>query len=124
MVPRSRVALIRIFAGAVASFLAAASLSAQQVAQDSAAQVARGKRVYHEQRCRVCHAIAGEGNRRYPLDGVGSRLSADTIRLWIVAPREVNPNVRKRAYDQLSADDLQALVAFLRGLREPRAPGS
>jgi len=35
--------------------------------------------------------IAGVGNRRYPLDGVGPKLTEEEIRQWIVAPRDMNP---------------------------------
>jgi hypothetical protein len=56
------------------------------------------------------------GSRRYPLDGVGSKLSADDIRTWIVAPREMNPKVSKRAFDSLSPPDLEALVAYVSSL--------
>lgn len=80
--------------------------------------IARGQRVYEEERCRACHSIAGQGNRRYPLDGVGSRLTLDQLRKWIVAPREMDPKVRKRAYDKLSAADVEALVSYLASLRK------
>jgi len=84
-------------------------------AEESA--IARGERVYAEQRCRACHAIDGKGNRRYPLDGVGGRLDAKALRIWIVAPQEMNPKVRKPAYDALPAADVDALVAYLASLR-------
>lgn len=74
--------------------------------------VARGRAVYVEQRCRVCHSIEGEGNPRSPLDGVGARLTEQEIRLWIVAPQEMDPAVAKRGY-KLSEEDLSALVAYL-----------
>lgn len=77
-----------------------------------AASVARGRAVYVGQRCRVCHSIEGEGNTRLPLDGVSARLTEKEIRLWIVAPQEMNPAVAKRGY-QLSEEDLNALVAYL-----------
>lgn len=80
--------------------------------------VARGKEVYRQQRCRVCHSIAGDGNRRWPLDGVGSRLDEDAIRKWIVAPQEMQPGIRKRAYDRLPPADVDALVAYLMTLKQ------
>ena len=89
-------------------------------AQSEKAIVTRGAEVYREQKCQACHSIAGVGNRRNPLDGVGSKLSEADIRKWIVAPREMNPKVRKRAYDKLPKDDLDALVAYLKTLRKPR----
>lgn len=76
------------------------------------AAVERGRAIYAEQRCRVCHSLEGEGNSRSPLDGVAARLSERDIRRWIVAPREMNPAVAKRGY-QLPPEDLDALVAYL-----------
>lgn len=84
--------------------------------QDSLALRERGKRVYDEQRCRLCHAIAGAGNKRSPLDGVGGRLTAAQIRTWIVAPRQMDSTVRKRAYSHLSSAEVDALVAYLRAV--------
>lgn len=82
------------------------------------AAIERGRQVYTQRRCQACYSIAGVGNTRYPLDGVGSRLTAEEIRKWIVAPREMNPTVRKKAYDKLPAVDLDALVAYLQSLKK------
>lgn len=83
-------------------------------------QVARGRELFREVGCTGCHAAEGVGSSRIPLDGVGSRLSADTLRLWVVAPREVDPGVRKPAYDDLPPEDVAALVAYMESLEEPR----
>ena len=88
------------------------------VAQPDEARVTRGADVYREQKCQACHSIAGVGNKRYPLDGVGARRTEEEIRKWIVAPREMNPTVSKRAYDRLPKADLEALVAYLKSLRK------
>jgi len=98
---------------------AAGHATAAQPPAPDRAVVARGAEVYRAQKCQACHAIAGAGNRRYPLDGVGSKLTDAQIRAWIVAPREMNPKVRKRAYDKLPKDDLDALVVYLTTLRTP-----
>jgi mono/diheme cytochrome c family protein len=79
--------------------------------------LARGERVYREQQCGACHSIAGVGSPRSPLDGVGSRLTADRIRLWIVDPQAARPGIRKPAYDDLPPADLEALVAYMQSLR-------
>lgn len=65
-------------------------------------------------------SIAGVGNARSPLDGVGSRLTAEGIRKWIVAPREMNPKVQKRPYDRLPPVDLDALTAYLLSLKRTK----
>jgi mono/diheme cytochrome c family protein len=98
-----------------ASVTAPAADGTKRETAESAA-VARGRTVYVEQRCRMCHAIDGQGNARSPLDGVGGRLTDDEIRRWIVAPQEMQPGVAKRGY-QLSPEDLEALVAYLKGPR-------
>src|SRR6185295_3782243 len=50
------------------------------------AKVERGKAVYVEQKCKLCHSIAGEGNAKGALDGVGAKLSKDEISEWLVHP--------------------------------------
>lgn len=79
--------------------------------------IERGREVYRQQRCQTCHSIEGAGNRRSPLDGVGDTLKEEDIRRWIVAPREMNPKVRKRPYELPDAD-LDALVSYLRSLEK------
>lgn len=92
-------------------------------AQDKAA-IERGMKVYADQKCSVCHAIAGKGNAKGALDDVGSRLSADEIREWIVHPAEMTKKSgaeRKppmRAYPNLPKEDLDALVAYLASLKK------
>jgi mono/diheme cytochrome c family protein len=90
------------------------------------AVVARGRAVYAEQRCASCHAIAGEGNPRFPLDGVGAQLNPDELRQWITgtggAAEVLTPTVqrRKQRYLTLPEPDLAALVAYLGTLRTAR----
>ena len=79
----------------------------------------KGEQVYAAQKCATCHALDGKGMAKGPLDGVGSKLSADEIREWIVNPAEMTKKTnatRKppmRAYPKLPKEDLDALVAFL-----------
>ena len=79
----------------------------------------KGEQVYAAQKCATCHSLDGKGMAKGPLDGVGSKLSADEIREWIVHPAEMTKKTnatRKppmRAYPNLPKEDLDALVAFL-----------
>jgi mono/diheme cytochrome c family protein len=79
----------------------------------------RGAAVFAAQKCALCHALAGKGNAKGPLDGVGTKLSADDIRKWIVTPAEMAAAAnatRKpvmRPFPKLPKEDLDALVAFL-----------
>ncbi|MEK7282752.1 MAG: c-type cytochrome [Acidobacteriota bacterium] len=52
----------------------------------SAARADKGQQVYAAQRCSMCHAIAGKGNAKNPLDDVGGRMTADertSTPLWL-----------------------------------------
>jgi mono/diheme cytochrome c family protein len=96
-------------------------------AQSGATTAARGAEVYVAQKCALCHSIAGKGNQRGALDDVGSRLTADELRQWIVdatGMTEKTKAARKpvmRNY-KLSNEDLAALVAYLESLKAPKAP--
>jgi mono/diheme cytochrome c family protein len=88
---------------------------------------AKGEKVYADQKCSVCHSIAGKGNAKGPLDDVGKKLSADDIRQWIVDPAaatakakaERKPPMTSAAakLKALSKDDVDALVAYMSSLK-------
>jgi mono/diheme cytochrome c family protein len=92
------------------------------MAQDKA-QLDRGAQVYAAQKCTICHSIAGKGNLKGPLDGVGAKLKVDDIRAWIVTPIEMTKKTnaeRKppmKAFANLLKEDLDALVAYLASLK-------
>jgi mono/diheme cytochrome c family protein len=94
-------------------------LSASASAQDLAS---KGKDVYSAQKCGVCHSIAGVGNKRGALDGVGSKLTAADIRAWIAdapamtAKAKAERKPAMKAYT-LAKDDLDALVVYLQTLK-------
>jgi mono/diheme cytochrome c family protein len=96
-------------------------------AQDATATAARGAEVYGSQKCALCHSVAGKGNPRGALDDVGSRLTPDELRMWIVdatGMTEKTKAARKpvmRNY-KLSNEDLAALLAYLESLKTPKAP--
>ena len=100
----------------------AAAVGGPAAAQD--AKVERGKQVYVEQKCKLCHSIGGEGSAKGPLDDVGSKLKADEIKEWIVnapAMTEKTKATRKpvmKAYPNLPAADLEALVAYMGSLKK------
>ena len=79
----------------------------------------KGATVYAAQKCAMCHALDGKGQAKGPLDGVGTKLTADEIRQWIVNPAEMTAKTKAarkpamRAYPSLPKEDLDALVAFL-----------
>ncbi|MBM3820878.1 MAG: cytochrome c [Acidimicrobiia bacterium] len=88
------------------------------------AQVEKGMQVYAAQKCSICHAIAGKGNAKGPLDGVGTKLSADEIHQWIVDAPGMTAKTKAprkpvmKAYASLSKEDMAALVAYLQSLKK------
>jgi mono/diheme cytochrome c family protein len=93
-----------------------------------AADAAKGKEVYAAAtpKCKVCHSIAGEGNAKGNLDGVGSRLSAADIKAWMRTPKEMaakqkadrKPAMPAYAPAKLSDEDLGSLTDYLLTLKK------
>jgi mono/diheme cytochrome c family protein len=99
------------------ALMGAGSASAQSSAAD-------GEKLFVAQKCTICHSVAGQGNKKGPLDGVGAKLSADDIRLWITHAPEMTTKAnatRKpamKAYTNLSKAEVDALVAYLQTLKK------
>jgi mono/diheme cytochrome c family protein len=113
----------RVLIGIVAVF-ALVAFAGVASAQD-AAKIAKGEKVYADQKCSLCHSIAGKGNAKGSLDDVGTKLKADEIHDWIVKPAEMATKAkadRKPAmpakYASLPKDDIDALVAYLSSLKK------
>lgn len=87
------------------------------------ARVADGKRLFEALGCMRCHAVAGVGSPRSPLDDVATRRDAAALRDWIVADAGIRNQLSARAlaskedYAQLPAEQIDALVAYLQSLR-------
>ena len=79
----------------------------------------KGAAVFAAQKCSLCHSLDGKGNAKGPLDEIGSKLTADEIRQWIVTPAEMGAKAKAtrkpamKAFPNLPKEDLDALVAFL-----------
>ena len=113
----------RVLIGIVSVF-ALVAFAGVASAQD-AAKIAKGEKVYADQKCSLCHSIAGKGNAKGSLDDVGTKLKADEIHDWIVKPAEMATKAkadRKPAmpakYASLPKDDIDALVAYLSSLKK------
>lgn len=102
---------------------------------------ARGRALYGGEAragCPACHGVpgaAGAAASTPDLAGVGGRLSAGAIRLWIVAPVAIDPEAAMPAFyaaeqrdgaddplyggPALTAAEIEDLVAYLAALRDP-----
>ena len=88
-------------------------------AQDLKAQ---GEKLFTDQKCSLCHSIAGKGNAKGALDEVGSKLSEAEIRAWITDAKGMAVKMsatRKPPMKQytLAKEDVDALVAYLASLK-------
>ena len=90
--------LCAVFIGAV--------LSAQTVSAQDKPKIEHGMKVYAAQKCGVCHSIEGKGAKKGPLDGVGSKLTEDEIRQWIVNAPEMTEEDERDA--QAGDEELRA----------------
>jgi len=93
----------------------------------------RGLEIYRARRCAACHDIRGlvEGPQAQAplgpdLTHLASRLhlaagtlplSSAALQRWVAHSQELKPGVRMPSYEDLGPADLQALVAFLEGLK-------
>ena len=88
-------------------------------AQDAAA----GAKIFVDQKCSLCHSIAGKGNAKGALDDVGSKLSAADIRAWIedakgmTAKTGATRKPEMKAYT-LEKADVDSLVAYMVTLKK------
>ena len=93
------------------------------------AEVLRGRQLFGEVGCAVCHRVAGtaaQGLSGPDLTHVGSRRSLGagilpntrgTLIGWIGDSQSIKPNNRMPAYRSLPADELNALAAYMASLR-------
>ena len=112
----------RVLIGMVSMF-ALTVFAGTAAAQD--AKVAKGEKVFADQKCSLCHSIAGKGNAKGPLDEVGTKYKAEELHQWIVDPAAMATKMkadRKPAmpakYASLPKDDVDALVAYLSTLKK------
>jgi mono/diheme cytochrome c family protein len=103
------------------TFVAGVLMAAPLFAQDS--KIAKGEEVYVAQKCGLCHSIGDKGNKKGPLDGVGSKLSAEDIRLWMTDAKTMTAKTNSARKPEMKSynlpkDDLDALVAYMVSLKK------
>jgi len=111
--------MLRVSVVVVGVLVTAGVASAQ-----SQAHFEHGQKVFATQKCAICHSIAGQGNKKGALEGVGSKLSTDEIRQWIThapdmaAKAKAERKPAMKAFASLPKEDLDALVAYLQSLKK------
>jgi len=118
----NRVPVERVHAAQPAAPVAGETAAAATPTAVESALAARGQAIYLAQGCARCHRVAGVGNPRSALDGVGGRRDATQLRQWIVADPAIAATLSARTralkaeYAALAPAELDALVAYLQSL--------
>ena len=105
----------------IAGLTLCVGLAATAAAQD--AKVAKGQKIFADQKCSLCHSVGDKGNKKGPLDGVGAKLKSDDIREWIVDAKGMTAKTKATRKPDMKAyalpkDDVDALVAYLATLKK------
>ena len=87
------------------------------------AKVAKGEKLFVDQKCTLCHSVGEKGNKKGPLDTMVAKLSDGEIREWITDAKGMTAKTkptRKPEMKQyaLPKDDVDALVAYLASLKK------
>jgi mono/diheme cytochrome c family protein len=107
----------------LASLAGMVMAAAPAFAQNHAA-ADKGMKVFADQKCSLCHSVAGKGNPKGPLEEGLAKLSADDVRQWLVKPQEMRDNggadrnPLMKSFATLPKDDLDVLVAYLLSLKK------
>ena len=81
-----------------------------------------GRTIYEAKHCQMCHSIQGVGNPRYPLDGVGCKLSRTELREAIIGAGAASSKMsgavrqRKARYAEMPEDEMSKLIDYLSAL--------
>ena len=108
----------RVFISVALTMFAVAGVSAPD-----AKKVAAGTSLYEKQACAKCHQIAGKGSKISPLDGVGSKLTADQIKQWLTDPDTMTAKLPKKPpvkmkKVELPEADIDNLVHYMLSLKK------
>jgi len=88
-----------------------------------AQDAAKGKQLFTDQKCTLCHSAAGQGNKKGPIEDA-AKLSAADIRAWITdaptmaAKAKADRKPPMKAYTDLSKEDVDSLVAYIQSLKK------
>jgi len=105
----------------IAGLALCVGLAATVAAQD--AKVAKGEKLFVDQKCTLCHSIGDKGNKKGPLDGVATKLKVDEIHDWITDAKGMTAKTKAPRKPEMKAyslpkDDVDALVAYLSTLKK------
>jgi mono/diheme cytochrome c family protein len=109
--------MIRSMVYAMALCVCAAATARAQDAK------AKGEQIFIDQKCSLCHSIAGKGNAKGSLDDVGKKDSPDDIRQWLVDTKAMTAKTKATRKPEMKVytlpkEEVDALVAYLSSLKK------
>ena len=107
----------------IRSIISAAVLTIGFATVATAQDVKKGAQLFTEQKCSLCHSIAGKGNTKGPMDDVGRKLKPEEIREWIVDAKGMTAKTKAERKPEMKVftlpnEDVDALVAYLSTLKK------
>jgi mono/diheme cytochrome c family protein len=105
----------------IAGLTLCVGLAATAAAQD--AKVAKGEKLFVDQKCTLCHSVADKGNKKGPLDGVATKLKPDEIREWLTDAKGMTVKMKATRKPEMKAyalpkEDMEAVAAYLMTLKK------
>lgn len=96
------------------------------VAAAQNAKAEQGAGLFVSQKCTMCHSVAGKGNPKGSLDGIGAAKKPDEIKQWIVDPEGMRAKTNAARTPAMKAmklapEQVDALVAYLGTLKAAKA---
>ena len=105
--------------------MSAAALAVAGTASAQDAKIEKGIKIYADQKCAMCHSIAGKGNVKGPLDDAGNKYKVEELRQWMLDPVAMTAKYKAERkplmpakYTSMPKDDLDALVAYMASLKK------
>jgi len=112
-----------VLAVLVAAATAFSSVAGAQIKDDYSNKVFVGRQVFLTYGCGQCHSVGPKGNTKGPLDDVGSRLSVDELKGWILNPAEMTTKTKatrqppcKKA--KLNDEEVEGLLIYLQAQKK------
>jgi cytochrome c2 len=83
-----------------------------------ASDIAKGKMLYEEKRCGLCHTVAGQGGKLGPdLTEVGNRRDSDWLTRFLKDPKGTMPGAKMMPV-KATPEEITALVDYLLSLKK------
>ncbi len=81
-------------------------------------EIEKGKKIFDEKRCSLCHAIGGKGGKKGPdLSDVGSKRDSDWLMKFLQDPKGTIPDTKMMPV-KATKEELSALVDYLLSLKK------